>query len=581
MDRAPPLPRHADAVQFATVCDLLDALTDRKERRRCHKARTLRQWRERYLSGVREHPPDVAAPVAAPRSRKKKYAPPPPPATPYDPVKQGDVFSIYRLLLPKLDGERRMGVKDSKLATALCHAAGVDPLVHADAKAVVDWRTRGGAHSRRRATEVAEAAGSLVDVACERLFQTRCMFKDGADAEYSLTVGELNRLLDAVAAAGTVAAMGAALRALMTRTSPRTMAWACRAMLKEVPTGMSRDAVLNDWHPHAAKAMLSLSNLRRVLAATADPASRHERATIELGAAARPQKGEPVATAAEALDRVGGGPFVVETKLDGFRIQAHVSSGAVTYFSPAGADDAHAERLRVLDAAVLGSVVGGAAAPLVLDGEVVVWNRASSAFDPFGGIIPVAIAAASDDTRGGAPLASTAPRARAMLEYDPPAAADLVLVYAPFDVLRVGDDVIADRPLSERHKVLRSVLGLGDDDASPPTTLVSTCIPLGPAGVIHGRVEPLLPGRPFMGGEPQSALGSTAADVEAAFQAGQRRGDEGVMVKSLASPWTPGGKKLWCKVREGTRRGGRGGRRRARPARPHPHHHARLPRTPR
>jgi DNA ligase-1 len=57
-------------------------------------------------------------------------------------------------------------------------------------------------------------------------------------------------------------------------------------------------------------------------------------------------------------------------------------------------------------------------------------------------------------------------------------------------------------------------------------------------------------GAPRRGSRPQR-LASTAAEVEAAFDAARAIGNEGIIAKALASPYTPGRRgKLWIKLKK-------------------------------
>ena len=99
--------------------------------------------------------------------------------------------------------------------------------------------------------------------------------------------------------------------------------------------------------------------------------------------------------------------------------------------------------------------------------------------------------------------------------------------------------------------MLRDVLVAAEADAPfapPPWPPLPPAATVG-AGVVTARVEPLLPGRSFMGGVPASVVGSDAASIRAAYDEAVERGEEGVMVKSLASKWTPANNRSWCKLK--------------------------------
>ena len=534
-------------LQFATVADLLDAVATASGKR---KVALMRQFRERYLTGHRVFPPDVAE-EAPPEPRRR--APPPPPL----PLATlGDPFSVYRLLLPKLDAKRAaMGMKEKKLAAALCKAAGLNPETNCAAKAVVNWRTGLQAGGRTRYGAAPGSAGALAAAAVKELFPLVCEQEEEKDGEYtSLTVGTLNTLLDALAAADDPSTI---LTRLYRVTSPRTMGWITRIVLGDTKAGLPSTSVLKDFHPHAQRGLQSLSSMERVLADLADPNARCTVDTVMLGHPAMPQKGRPAASpeaaAAEGFIE-GGPPFAIDSKLDGYRIQVHLQGGAINYFSPSGHDHGGKTDYRVLDDVVRGAVVPAARDASVLDGEMVIWNKVKGCFDPFGGVASV-IKAASDANQAAtvttAEIGGAGRNGVLVLDTDPTPLTDCEIVYCCFDILRLGVKCMADEPLAERQALLRHVLVAAEDDAPfgpPPWPPLALGARVG-AGVVTARVEPLLPGRSFMGGPPASVVGADAAAIKAAYDAAVERGEEGVMVKSLASKWAPANNRSWCKLK--------------------------------
>ena len=143
---------------------------------------------------------------------------------------------------------------------------------------------------------------------------------------------------------------------------------------------------------------------------------------------------------------------------------------------------------------------------------------------------------------------------------------DLVLLYAPFDVLWLDSagGSTAHLPLPARKALLAAAVGrlppgrvgieLGVEH-NPDKPYLDDPVPRDPAAVaaqpcrtrMLGRLEPLLADEPFMCGptgapvdQPACVRGYTAADIEAAYKGADERGEEGIVVKGSAAAWAPG-----------------------------------------
>ena len=77
--------------------------------------------------------------------------------------------------------------------------------------------------------------------------------------------------------------------------------------------------------------------------------------------------------------------------------------------------------------------------------------------------------------------------------------------FVAFDVLHAGGECVTDRPLSERHRVLRSVVA----DAPPEGYPLS--------GALRGRIVALLPDMTFLSGHCLSKKGSSLEDIAEIF----------------------------------------------------------------
>jgi len=229
----------------------------------------------------------------------------------------------------------------------------------------------------------------------------------------------------------------------------------------------------------------------------------------------------PVESAEEGLSYFT--EAAVEDKYDGIRAQAHVSEGEVKFFSRTR--DEITESFPELPDALAGLPQNA-----ILDGEIVAWEDAQSRARPFSML----------QQRLGRKKVS-----EKLLREVP-------VAYLAFDVLYAGGELLIDRSLRERAKVLDELLA-----AERKTTH-------------HRGTETQRKAKSYLSGsQARLSFGSEEADdtpgriirapvfrassseeLEELFAAAQARGNEGLMIKDLSSPYTPGKRgKSWLKMK--------------------------------
>jgi ATP-dependent DNA ligase I len=207
---------------------------------------------------------------------------------------------------------------------------------------------------------------------------------------------------------------------------------------------------------------------------------------LQIGRPLKPMLASSEASIDEALARIGG-QAAVEWKLDGIRVQAHVADGAVRLFTRS-LDDI-TDRLPEVVTALAALPVKDA----VFDGEL--------------------IALRAD----GRPYAFQDTASRTASEVDAPGAARQGAGTVPlsvflFDALHLNGTDLIDRPAAERHAALAAVV---------------------PQAMLMPRLVTDDPG--------------AAAEF---FADAVRRGHEGVVVKSLTTPYAAGRRGAgWIKVK--------------------------------
>jgi DNA ligase-1 len=222
----------------------------------------------------------------------------------------------------------------------------------------------------------------------------------------------------------------------------------------------------------------------------------------------------PVASAEEGLSYFAEAAVgaAVEDKYDGIRAQAHVSDGEVKFFSRTR--DEITESFPELPDAL-------AALPqdAILDGEIVAWEYAENQARPFSVL----------QQRLGRKKVSDK-----MLR-------EIPVAYLAFDVLYAGGELLIDRPLRERARLLDELLDRKNlqhrgtrGKAGDQSRLAFDDEEQLAAHVIRAPV--------FRATSPE--------ELEELFAAAQARGNEGLMIKDLNSAYLPGKRgKSWLKMK--------------------------------
>jgi DNA ligase 1 len=233
----------------------------------------------------------------------------------------------------------------------------------------------------------------------------------------------------------------------------------------------------------------------------------------------------------------------VEDKYDGIRAQAHVSSGEVKLFSRTR--DEITESFPELPGAL-----AGLPHDAILDGEIVAWKYPTK-LDSTQEIVDQ-VAPQANETQAVEQQATNLGRARPftvlqqrlgrkkvsdeMLRESP-------VAYLVFDVLYVNGELMLDRPLLKRARILDELLSAprirhGETETGRSsrqgTIAFETDGQAAPASIIRAPV--------FRAASPEQ--------LEELFVAAQARGNEGLMIKDLNSPYTPGKRgKSWLKMK--------------------------------
>jgi DNA ligase-1 len=233
----------------------------------------------------------------------------------------------------------------------------------------------------------------------------------------------------------------------------------------------------------------------------------------------------------------------VEDKYDGIRAQAHVAGGEVKFFSRT--------RDEITDSfPELPGALAGLPQDAILDGEIVAW-KFPQALSNTREVVDEAVSEASEQkavnlgrARPFSVLQQRLGRKKVSLKM----LQEIPVAFLVFDVLYAKGELVMDRPLRERAEILDGLLAAprksfnhgghgGSQGNAMQQTLAFDSDPadgIAKASIIRAPVFRV----------------ASAEELDELFAAAQARGNEGLMIKDLNSPYTPGKRgKSWLKMK--------------------------------
>jgi DNA ligase-1 len=378
----------------------------------------------------------------------------------------------------------------------------------------------------------------------------------------SLALPDVAAAFEAIAGAPKPAAKQQITLDLLQRATPLEAKYLIKIILGDMRTGIKvslvEEAIAAAYSAEIREvrnAMMLNGNLLEVLGLVAT--GRLAEARMKLFHPLGFMLASPVETVEEALQRFSNevaeeaksgssearpdGPLIkeaqLEDKYDGIRAQIHCGSpeqpGRVALFSRSR-EDMTVSFPEIVEA------FAGFGEPLVLDGEIVAWNRAWSRGNE-----------ASPDGSGGAadralPFASLQARlgrkrvTAEMREATP-------VVFMAFDLLYANGEMMMEKPLQERRRALEELVQREQQRTRVGSRLSSTAsghqteLYFEPAAATDSFARLVL--------APAVQLQSVA-QLEQAYVDARARGNEGVMLKARHSIYQPGRRGLaWLKLK--------------------------------
>jgi len=340
------------------------------------------------------------------------------------------------------------------------------------------------------------------------------------NARRELSVIAVQERFRQIAAARGTAAKAARVRELLSETTPLEAKYIIKIITGDlrigVKEGMVEEAVAKAYGStleEVKRANMLLGDLGRTLQLAAT--GRLSEASMRLFHPLGFMLASPAASAEEALSYFANG--WVEDKYDGIRAQAHCLAAEVRIFSRTR-DDITESFPDLRDR------LAGFPQDVIFDGEIVAWSSPATGATEPGRALPFSVL---QQRLGRKAVSET------MLRQIP-------VAYLVFDVLYAGGELLIDRPLAERARILDGLLAA----ARVPTR------PQAPAPQLVLALETVEPRSLAEVVRSPVFRASSPEELERRFAAAQARGNEGLMIKNPESSYTPGSRgKAWLKFK--------------------------------
>ena len=395
------------------------------------------------------------------------------------------------------------------------------------------WEERtlqvGGAQLWRAVAEISGKSESTLRAAYRRHGDlgsaTQDLLEHAAARQPSLTVPDVAAAFDELARTHTAAQKGRLLQETLRRATAVEAKYIVKIISGDLRIGLRESLVegaiakaFNETPASVQRANMLLGDIRETLRRAA--AHQLDRAQMRLFHPIGFMLASPAQDSAEAFAYFTHA--AVEDKYDGIRAQAHI-----------GGKDNPRVRLfsRTFDEISpsfpeLPPALRAFPEPAILDGEILAW---------------------SSDTGQALPFSELQKRLGRKTVSDEMARA-VPVVYMAFDILYANGELMIERPLQERREILEGVF---------------SSVPVGGFAVEYAMATENPQGQLVF--EPAIAAGQgiprvifapavtadSSAHLNEIFAAARRRGNEGLMVKDLTSPYSPGRRgKSWLKLKK-------------------------------
>ena len=332
--------------------------------------------------------------------------------------------------------------------------------------------------------------------------------------ESTVTLAEVRAAFDEIAETRTAAAKSLLLKSLLEQATALEAKYILKIITGELRIGLKESLVeeaiakaYDEPLERVQRANMLLGDIGGTLRLAAE--RRLEQARMRLFHPMGFMLASPAADAEEAFQYFEHA--LVEDKYDGIRAQAHCGGGQVRLFS------------RTLDE-VTGSfpelvpALSEFAGDVILDGEIVAWR---------------------DNPEGGHAMPFSEIQKRlGRKQVSEKMMAEVPVAYVVFDVMFAGGELTLDKPLTERTAILDRVFGLANRVGPHPVVKAQGSLLFEPEIAEAGTESGWVIRAPAMRADSPQQL-------EQYFEQAMARGNEGLMIKDLESPYMPGRRGRW------------------------------------
>ncbi|XP_061693076.1 DNA ligase 4 [Syngnathoides biaculeatus] len=328
-------------------------------------------------------------------------------------------YPAMRLIVPSFERERlAYGIKESMLAKLYIDVLCL-PKNGPEANKLLNYRTP------------TTSPGESGDFAGMAYF----VLKKRCSSQGKLTIKEVNDFLDSVAtnnASKKKDLVKTSLLHLITQSSALEQKWLIRMILKDMKLGISKETVLQVFHPDAGELYNVTTDLDKVCQQLHSPSVSLSEVSIRLFSAFKPMLAA-VANIRNVEKQMGNSSFYIETKLDGERIQLHKDGDVYKYYSRNAFD--YTQQFG-------GSPLEGSLTPYIhnafqnhvfnciLDGEMMAYNPSAKTFMQKGSKFDI----------------------KRLMEDS-----ELQTCFCVFDVLLVNSQKLSKETLKKRYEVLQTI----------------------------------------------------------------------------------------------------------------------------
>jgi DNA ligase-1 len=347
--------------------------------------------------------------------------------------------------------------------------------------------------------------GDLGSVAFELLAA-----RDEAENKRRVSLADVRLAFDEIASTRTTTDKAAILRSLLEHSSRLVVKYILKIITGDLRIGLKQSLVeeaiakaYDEPFARVQRANMLLGDIGATLQLAAE--HRLDDVSMRLFHAIGFMLASPAADATEAFQNFDHAQ--VEDKYDGIRAQAHIGNGRVRLFSRT-LDDVSESFPEVT--ATLATV----SEEVVLDGEIVAWEH--------------------DEDGGHAKPFSSLQQRLGRKQVSEQLIAAVPVAYVVFDLIYRAGEITLDRKLAERNAILDRVFPANGRIAPAPIQKQQTKLLFEKEQPVSGWVL-----------RAPTRRADSAEQLELYFDEAMARGNEGLMIKDLQSPYTPGKRGRW------------------------------------